>query len=45
MNKIILFLFILSLNKAFSKSNVAEEAGYIFAQQVSFTGLSILANK
>jgi len=45
MNKIILFLFILSLNKTFSKSNIAEETGYILAQQVAFTGLSILANK
>ena len=44
MIKIISFLCIISLSQVFPQSDVAEEAGYILAQQTAFTGLSILAN-
>lgn len=29
----------------FAQTSIAEEAGYILAQQAAFTGLSVLANK
>ncbi len=45
MKKIIPFLLILSFNRVFPQSTIAEEAGYILAQQIVVTSLSYLANQ
>jgi hypothetical protein len=45
MKKIILILLLFLSTTTYSQSSIAEEAGYILAQQVAVTGLSYLANQ
>ena len=45
MKKSLLALIIFASTTAMAQSTVAEEAGYILAQQAAFIGLSVLANK
>ncbi|MDP6628154.1 MAG: hypothetical protein QF418_00775 [Candidatus Marinimicrobia bacterium] len=45
MKKIILILLLFLSTTIYSQSSIAEEAGYILAQQVAVTGLSYLANQ
>lgn len=46
MKKIFIFLIIIfASEKIFPQSTIAEEAGYIIAQQTAVTGLSYLANQ
>ncbi len=45
MKKVILSILIIASSHIYAQSSIAEEAGYILAQQAAFTGLSALANK